>query len=99
MYLNAGADPGFLTGSPTTQRRSNLLFGIIFAENWVKIDVRLLMQERIQDFPDGGANPKGGGVLTYQLPQFLLKLDENRKKDWTDSRPLDPPLWCILCIV
>ena len=61
VSLNAGADPGFLTGSATTQRRSNLLFGIIFAENWVKMDPCLLMRWRIQDFPDGGANPTRRG--------------------------------------
>ena len=38
---------------------------------------------RIQDFPEGGANSRGG-ALTYHLANFFIKLHEN-EENWTET--------------
>ena len=43
--------------------------------------VKCHIQRRIQDFPEGGANPKRG-MTTYYLAKFLQQLHEN-EANWT----------------
>ena len=92
------ADPGFFQGDPTTNAGANLLFGIMFTKNCMKIKIidrgggGAHNMRGIQDFPKGGANSKGGKQSTI-WPIFSWKLRGN-KRNWTQrggsTRPLHP---------
>ena len=51
-----------------------------------------MCQWRIQDFPEGGTNPKGRGTPTYYLTNFPPKLHENEEiVAMGGVRPSPPP--------
>ena len=63
--------------------------------------ISLHLQRRIQDFPEGGANPKKG-VLTYCWPKFAencMKMKNIGPGARSKFYYVDPPLIYLLKII
>ena len=56
----------------------------IVSNEWAALCIRWSGQWRVQDFPDGGANPPGWGCQPIIWPNFPRKLHEN-ERNWTQG--------------